>query len=463
MSRFSLSQVAVCAAAILCLSSPATMAQTVKGGPRKGAEPPIANFRGLVPGVSNVNEVKGKLGEPASQARWYAWKLLYPAGDTGLFDSIHLQGDVDKGVVGTIECVTVPGGCRDLTQLVDRFGPPEFHLVYPGGQQLADYSERGVRFTLDEEGKTIGAAMFPHGFRRVHSGARRKIDLSGLVQGARSTTTKGVDPDLQFGYAEIDISPTAELYKRKFTVHDVMKARCAVVARGELRVAIVGADLFGMLKSEIDPIEKELRKHGISHLLVAMSHNHAAPDTIGIYGYYPKDYVAYIQKRIVRACLDAMDDRRPAETLRLGSDDLSLRGARVAGLIRNARNPGIVDPQIAVIQPVDSIGKPIVNIVHFACHVEGLEKGTAEISADFPGYLCDRLRKTTGAPTLFLNGALGGMVSGDTKARTHEEAKTAGEAFAAHVERILKIATPTRTKTFRFDRLRLEVPVTSPN
>ena len=154
-----------------------------------------------------------------------------------------------------------------------------------------------------------------------------------------------------------------------------------------------------------------------------MSHNHAAPDTIGIYGFYPKEYVGYLQARIVKGVSVALSRLVPVKTLLVGSDELSLAGARVSGLFRNARNPGIVDPQIATIQARGANGRPLVTLVHFACHVEGLEKGPKEISADFPGYLCDELARRSGAPAIYLNGAIGGMISGDTIERTHGQAR----------------------------------------
>ena len=62
---------------------------------------------------------------------------------------------------------------------------------------------------------------------------------------------------------------------------------------------------------------------------------------------------------------------------------------------------------------------------------------------------------------IFLNGALGGMVSGDTVARTHAEAAQAGRRFAAVARRILASAVSPARMDFAIERYRLELPLTN--
>ena len=442
---------------------PGLWGQAVGVAPQPGSRPRPVSYQGMVPGITPVSELLRRMGEPAHEGGWYSWKMLYAVREkAGQFDAFHIFGNREKGKIGTIEAVTIPGGFESAGKIRSRLGEPEFELILPGGQGLLDYSTQGVRFTLSADSRTIGAAYFPHGYRRVPPGYRKLVDLNSLRQGPQSRPPAPPDPNLLAGAFEIDISPVEPAWlKGKYELRDPLKARCAVFARGKLKVAIVGADLFGLLKSEVDPIEARLRKLGVSHLMLAMSHNHAAPDTVGIYGFYPKDYIGYLQERIATGVGKALGKLAPVRELLVSSDELSLAGARVGGLFRNARNPGIVDPQLAAVQARGQDGKAIVTIIHFACHVEGLEKGPKEISADFPGYLCDEMRKRTGAPTVFLNGAIGGMVSGDTRERSHEEARKMGLRLAAETSRILDFAVPSASAAFAFRRSRFEVPVTN--
>jgi len=81
------------------------------------------------------------------------------------------------------------------------------------------------------------------------------------------------------------------------------------------------------------------------------------------------------------------------------------------------------------VQALDRDGKPIVTLVHFACHVEGLDSGAWwSRPPTSRGTCADALDREIGARAVFLNGAIGGMVSGDSKARTHEEARRTGRA-----------------------------------
>ncbi len=441
-------------------------AQTVKGTPPAGATPPPVTFEGLVPGVSTLEDAKKKLGEPAHEAAWYSWKMTYASKRSpGHFDTIHIQ---DGRRIGDIEACGAPEGFETLERVREKLGEPEI-LVEFSKQALADYSAKGVRFTFDEKGRTIGTAHFVHGFPRVHAGERHLLSLRSLRQGPQTiSAAPREDPaagELLAGAAEADISPLEPdwLGPVKYVVHDRLKARAVVFAQGNVRLALVGGDIFGMRRVDIEPIEARLKEKGITHLLVAMSHVHSAGDPIGIYGHYPEKFVKRIQDGVFEAAVEALSKARRVKELRGASDELSLEGARIEGLSRNARNPGIVDPQIAVIQAVGDDSKPIATIAHFACHPEGIEteKGMPlEVSADYPGYFCDALRASTGAQAVFLNGALGGMVSGDTRARTHAEAEGQGKRLAKEIERLLGFAIPL-PRTLRVERRRIEIPVTN--
>ena len=458
--------IAVAALLLLGLPPAPSPAQTPKGVPEASLRTPAATYHGLVPGRSTAAEVRTALGAPLEEHRWYSWKMLYPAaGRPGHLDSVQLVEGKDSDL-GCVEAASIPAGLETLEKVRAALGEPEW-LLELHRQAIADYTSKGLRFAFDRSGGTIGVAYVPHGHPRVHSGERHFLSLRSLPQGPQPAPESPPPPDLRAGTASADITPRAEwlapvLQDRPLKVHDPIRARCAVLARGPLKVAVVGADLFGMSREDVEEIEERVRAAGVGHLLLAMAHNHAAPDTIGIYGYYPKEYIRFIQDRIVEAVREASASLREVTRLVAASDELPLDGARVEGLFRNARNPGIVDPQVAVIQGRGADGKPIFTFVHFACHVEGLETGIREPSADFPGYLCDSLDAAIGGRTIFLNGALGGMVSGDTPARTHEEARAMGERLAREARRILGFAVEPRAARFSIERARIEVPLTNP-
>jgi hypothetical protein len=348
--------------------------------------------------------------------------------------------------------------------VIARLGTPEYILKWRT-QKLADYSEKGARFFFDATGKTIGVVYIPHGYPRVHEGARRLVDLSFLAAQPRGGSA--ASPDLsswKAGAAVCKITPLEQkwLLREGWKVHDDLYARALYLTDGKTQISLVGADLFGMSYGVIREFIAAVRKQGGGELILAMAHNHAAPDTIGVYGHFPAEYVEYLGKQIVGVCAAAKQNARPVGSVRAASREMSLAGGRVHGWFRNARNPGILDPRIAVLRFDDTAGKTIAAVVNFACHVEGLEDGWMDMSADFPGYMCERMQQDLGGVCVFLNGALGGMVSGDGPSRTHDEARKFGLELAKELASLARAAPVTGSNVLKHVRCRLEIPTTNP-
>jgi hypothetical protein len=427
--------------------------------------PPGLLYHGLTPGLSKGDEVRAKLGPPMFEAEWYAWKMLYPAeGRPGLIDAIHLSNK--DGLFASAEAASIPSGVETKDAVKAKLGNEEYELRMPTFSML-DYTERGLRFIFDKEGKTIGIAYIPHLYRRVHGGARKLVDLSHLRQGPQpAPETPANWNGLTCGATTVNITPKSAdwidpKYREKYRPHDPMYARVVVFEKDGLAVALVGADLFGMSNVECSALVEKAKSLGLAHLVLACSHNHTAPDTLGVYGHYPMEYNQFLIETIADAASRALKNRRPVKMLKSASRELPMDGARVIGYFRNARNPGIVDPTISVIQAIGPNDKPIATVVNFACHVEGISAGIEELTADFPGYMCDQIALDQGGVAVFLNGAVGGMVSGDNKARTHEEAKVMGTGLAKIVLDMLPSATPPARFAFELDVRRIELPITN--
>ncbi len=449
----------------LCAFAPESSAQAVKNKVADDAPPPPLMYHGLVPGRDTMPKVREKLGEPEKQSRFYSYKMYYPAdGRPGMWDVVHMHGNTPDAGLANIDAASIPTGYETGATIRATLGEPEYELRMPTWK-LLDYSEQGVRFTLTPEGKTIGVAYVPHGFRRVPEGERSLVDLTHLRDGEQPKPAKAPDLNgLTVGVAEVDITPQGDDWiGHPYTVHDPLLARIAVFANDDLTVALVGADLFGFGFFESNVIRAAATKLGIDYTIIGSSHNHAAPDTLGVYGHYPAEYIEYIQKQITKGIDEAIKNVQPVKAFRAASKELPMDGARVMNLFRNARNPGVLDPTISVIQAIGDDDKPITTIVNFACHVESLEKGARDISADFPGYMCAQIKEDGGGQPVFLNGAVGGMVSGDNPGRTHASSKEMGLALAEHVKDLSAIAHSPAHFSFSAERRELQIPLTNPD
>lgn len=441
------------------------LGQSTTGKVKPTDPPPPVTYRGLVPGLTTAADVRKIMGTPIHEASWYDWKMLYPAeGRPGLIDQIHLDGGKDTHL-SCIEASSIPKGLETKDEILARLGKPEFELNM-ATYSLLDYSALGLRFVVDAAGKTIGVAYIPHLRPRVHPGARRHVDLSKLRQGPQPRPENPAPLNgLKAGGAEATITPTPSMidprYQQAYKPHDDLWARVCVFEQGDQTIALVGVDLFGLSLTEVEPIREAVAKDGVEHVIIGCSHNHAAPDTMGVYGHFPAEYVAEMQQKVADCIRAAAKNLRPVKELRAASRELPMDGARVIGLFRNARNPGIVDSTISILVPIGEDGRPIATVVNFACHVEGIEAGVKELTADFPGYMCDQLQRDGMGQPVFLNGAVGGMVSGDNKSRTHEEAKVMGLALAKIVGGLAQTAQPPATFAFTIDRRPAQIPCTN--
>lgn len=244
--------------------------------------------------------------------------------------------------------------------------------------------------------------------------------------------------ELLAGAAWVDVTPRQPSYmagykvnKRHAEVHDPIKVRALALRRGGLDVVLVSCDLIGLHAYQVDEVRRRLG--GLvapEALLVASTHNHAGPDTLGMWGLPPlwtglePAVVEGVLAGIVRAVEGALLDLTPVR-VRWGELE-----APTEGISRNRREPTLIDRRLTAIGFDRPSGEAVATLVHFACHPETLGSDNRILSADFPGVLCATVEAARpGSTTLFLNGALGGMVSVDRRERTIAEMTRIGQAL----------------------------------
>ena len=221
------------------------------------------------------------------------------------------------------------------------------------------------------------------------------------------------------GFGVVDLTPDrpvplggyAERFGKLSTgVHDPVKARAMVIARGTEKVAIVSADLVGISKEAKAAVVGTLGARGFSttNLLLAATHTHTGPGGLTrsplfrpMMGLYDRELFEATTKGIAAAVAKAEDAKQPAK--------LSLGAVAAPGLQRNrALEGGPVPDQLSVLRADGLDGKPLGLVVHFAAHPTILGSDVREISAEWPGATCDAIEKALpGATAMVLQGALG--------------------------------------------------------
>lgn len=192
-----------------------------------------------------------------------------------------------------------------------------------------------------------------------------------------------------------------------------LTARAAVFQRGETTVGVVSLDVIGFPSVLADRIRQRVDRIPPHNLLVASTHTHSAPDCYAFpdgQGGHTGDleYMNQVCDRAAAAVNAALDRLQPAR-LRIGTDE-------AAGKIAyNYYAPDLYDRRMSVVQAIGGDDQPILTLVNYAIHPEVLGADAGIISPDLVGPLCERIEQQAGGTAIFVNGALGGMVTADNR------------------------------------------------
>jgi hypothetical protein len=130
--------------------------------------------------------------------------------------------------------------------------------------------------------------------------------------------------------------------------------------------------------------------------------------------------------------------------------------------VRNANRPGVYDHDVHVLHAVSAQdGSPLASLLHMACHPEVLSRRRSDVSADFVGALCDAWRARGHGQAVFVNGALGAMVSPAVKDRDPHGANAMGHALCEVAEKALAGASQLQVDSIEVRRRDLFLPMES--
>ena len=240
---------------------------------------------------------------------------------------------------------------------------------------------------------------------------------------------------LRLGSARVDITPPLgfpmegyESRKQGSTgVHDPLFTRVVVVKSAETSIAFVACDLVGFVSESV--VKGAWEKFGIQHVLISSSHTHGGPST-SIWDSYDvagpdrnwpspeKSWYAATEEKLLRTIGEAASQLEPVTLVPalnfvyLGYNRRLVDDAgNTTMLWRNSerRPTHPLDPRIGLMVFRNARGEPRAVIVNYACHAVVLGPDNLQISADYPGVMCDYVEKQLGgkAICLFEQGAAG--------------------------------------------------------
>ncbi|MCU0511957.1 MAG: hypothetical protein MUE40_05225 [Anaerolineae bacterium] len=274
---------------------------------------------------------------------------------------------------------------------------------------------------------------------------------------------------LTAGYAQSVITPALErpVYlagyrsnKPAERIHDDLWARVLALRLGEQCVILAALDLIGLARSHCLAIEAAVRQRSGQpvELLIACSHTHFGPDTIGLWGPSPTEsgvdplYLQFLTQTVTQTCLRALQAATQPVQVRSAAGD-------VLGVARNNRDPHITDEEATFVQFVTGTGAALATLVIYPCHPEGVDFESTDITCDYVHGLRQRLEAHFGGAALFMPGALGGMMSPDLPEPTHAAAQRMGEIIAEYGIQHLPAAPLHPVARLSFTRQAVHIPL----
>lgn len=213
-------------------------------------------------------------------------------------------------------------------------------------------------------------------------------------------------------------------------IHDDLWARTVALRQGDTTITITALDLVGFFNDQVDTIRDAVAEAGIDvdHVIIVSTHVHEGPDTMGMWGKtafqsgIDPQYLAYVRSQAVESISEAVADLQPA-TLRVGKADTSKtsdeKGTR--NLIRDSRDPVIIDEWLYAAQLDSTSGDPIATLVNWGNHPESLSDENVLLTSDFVHYVRESVEDGVdydsytvagkGGVCVYLNASVGGLMT----------------------------------------------------
>ena len=192
-----------------------------------------------------------------------------------------------------------------------------------------------------------------------------------------------------------------------------LTVRAFVLENSGTRVAICSTDFLGFPGVLCNKVRARVSSIPPKNILIGATHTHSAPDCYGFPNESGKtsfdiEYVNGVCAKLADAINEAVDKLQPAR-IRIAT------GNAKGKIAYNYYAEQLYDPRCNVIQALDAKDKPFATLINYACHPEVIGSNQGILSPDFVGPLYDRIKERGGGTGIFMNGALGGMVTADCR------------------------------------------------
>ena len=289
-----------------------------------------------------------------------------------------------------------------------------------------------------------------------------------------------LNAQVHVGVGQTDITPPLGTPLRGYyyerlasSVHDPLYAKAMVLQEGDQTLVIVITDLVDIAPAGFKEARTRIAEDfdiPEANIIISATHTHTGPEII-------PEYEAIVADKVYDAAKIAQKHLQPA-VIKSGvgkeeSVSFYRRFLMKDGTVKfnpGPLNPDIVrpmgpiDPDVGILYVETPAGTPIAVLVNFAMHLDTV--GGTEVSADFPAFVSQVLKKVVGDDTMvmFGLGTCGNINHFNVKSpetlKGFERAERIGYALAASVIRELPALEPNKVATLAVshEELALKIP-----
>ena len=225
------------------------------------------------------------------------------------------------------------------------------------------------------------------------------------------------------GFARTDITPELGFLlmgypdpdRKAESVRDPLQANALVLKQGETTAVLISLTICILEDADVEAIRQGIQEQTGIHadsIVVCTIQTHSAPCTMTCWGWCDKDetYVDLVVSQSIKAAVKASQNLKKIQVgfgmteSDVGVNRRAIMADHSVGLGYNRW--GIYDPEMTVVC-FQSADGPLATLIHYGAHPTVLTSKSRAISRDWPGVMIDRVEDLTGAPVLFVNGAVG--------------------------------------------------------
>jgi hypothetical protein len=205
-------------------------------------------------------------------------------------------------------------------------------------------------------------------------------------------------------------------------VNDPLWVRSIAVRNNGVTLVMVTIDSIGILHEKFIAVRKSLDPSlGIDHVMFSTSHNHEAPDTMGIWSYSPfrPKFDHGYMKKVQEACQEAIEESvrnlEPADLI------LAEKIIEPEGFVDDSRKPIVYDLNVCSARFVKhGTDETIATMVSWGNHAETLGGRNSLITSDFLHWVRQGVEtgvsdpngvEALGGMCLYFQGMVGGLMT----------------------------------------------------